>query len=343
VLGAALEAQVGRVPGASNAEQALDDWASVLSQARLLAEACERRAPGAFSARELETCAEWSRRRNEELFGWLAGDTDVQAALDPEDDALLLRAWQLRVGPLVGPGRRALAYRHVAVDEVQEFSPIEIQLLRGCLDERRSLTLAGDAQQLVAETGGFGSWSEMLAQLGVPGAAVDTLRVSHRSTREIMDFAMGVLRELREEDAQPLAARPGPPVETFRFGDRGACVAFLSEALHALSREEPLASVAILTPDAALSELYHEGLAASELPRLRRVADQDFTFAPGIEVTEIEQAKGLEFDYVVLVEVDAEWFPDAPRARRLLHVGATRAVHQLWVTAVGSPSPLLTP
>jgi DNA helicase-2/ATP-dependent DNA helicase PcrA len=152
---------------------------------------------------------------------------------------------------------------------------------------------------------------------------------------------MGILGELREEGSQPLAARSGPPVETFRFSDRGACVAFLSEALGALAREEPLASVAILTPDESFSLLYHEGLAASELPRLRRVAEQDFTFSPGIEVTEVEQAKGLEFDYVVLVEVDAEWYPDAARARRLLHVGATRAVHQLWVTAVGIPSPLL--
>jgi len=53
------------------------------------------------------------------------------------------------------------------------------------------------------------------------------------------------------------------------------------------------------------------------------------------------RAKGLEFDYVVLVEVGAERYPDAPRTRRLLHVGATRAVHQLWVIAVGEPSPVL--
>jgi DNA helicase-2/ATP-dependent DNA helicase PcrA len=341
VLDAALEAQARRVAGPATAAQALDDWASVLSQGRLLAEACERAGGGAFGARELELCAEWGRRRNEELFAWLAGDRDAPAALDPEDDALLLRAWQLRVGPLRGAGGRPLAYRHVAVDEVQEFSPLEIRLLMGCLDARRSLTLAGDAQQLVAETGGFGSWSELLAQLGVPGASVETLRVSHRSTREVMDFAFGVLGDLREEDAAPAAGRSGPPVEIFRFAERGACVAFLGEALRRLANEEPLASVAVLTPDAELSELYCAGLEASELPRLRRVADQDFAFAPGVEVTEIEQAKGLEFDYVVLVEVGAEWFPDAPRARRLLHVGATRAVHQLWVTAVGEPSPLL--
>jgi DNA helicase-2/ATP-dependent DNA helicase PcrA len=51
--------------------------------------------------------------------------------------------------------------------------------------------------------------------------------------------------------------------------------------------------------------------------------------------------KGLEFDYVVLVDVSAERFPDTPSSRRLLHVGATRAVHQLWVVATSEASPLL--
>ena len=99
--------------------------------------------------------------------------------------------------------------------------------------------------------------------------------------------------------------------------------------------------MAVLTPSPESSAVYAEGLAAGEVPRLRRVEEQDFTFTPGVEITEIEQAKGLEFDYVVLVEVTAEHFPDAPGARRLLHVAATRAVHQLWLACVGTPSPLL--
>jgi len=60
-----------------------------------------------------------------------------------------------------------------------------------------------------------------------------------------------------------------------------------------------------------------------------------------VEVTEIDQVKGLEFDYVILVEVTSAHFPDTPAARRLLHVGATRAVHQLWLTSVGTPSLLV--
>jgi len=118
-------------------------------------------------------------------------------------------------------------------------------------------------------------------------------------------------------------------------------VAFLADALKELSSKERLASIAVLTSSATLSVLYHRGLLTGEVPKVRRVENQDFTFAPGVEVTEIEQVKGLEFDYVILVEVSAANFPDTPAARRLLHVGATRAVHQLWLTSVATPSPLL--
>ena len=116
---------------------------------------------------------------------------------------------------------------------------------------------------------------------------------------------------------------------------------FLCDVLRALARTDPLASVAILTPDEASSDLYHDGLARGELPGLHRVTEGDFSFAPGVEVAEIEQAKGLEFDYVVLVDVSPAHYPDEPRARRRLHVGASRAVPQLWLTCVGTPSPLV--
>ena len=99
--------------------------------------------------------------------------------------------------------------------------------------------------------------------------------------------------------------------------------------------------MAVLTPGPDLSALYYDGLERSQVPRLRRVIQQNFSFSPGVEITEVDQVKGLEFDYIVLVEVSANAYPDNPLARRLLHVGATRAVHQLWLTAVGAPSPLL--
>lgn len=337
----ALQEQVRRVPGPPTVRQVVDDWGSTVSQAALLEEVLTQVAPGAFTAEEIQRAATWSRDRHDELIRWLNGDQEIQAERDIEDDALLLRAWQLRVGAIPGRNRQAVRYRHVAIDEVQDFSPLEVRVLFDCLDEHRSMTLAGDTQQHVMQDAGFTSWDAFFTHLGVAGTAVDTLRIAYRSTHEIVGFALGLLGDLREDDTPPTTTRSGPPVELFRFTDHGACVAFLAEAFAELSAKEPLAAIAVLTPSRELSALYHQGLERCEVPRLRRVEQQDFTFAPGIEVTEIDQVKGLEFDYVVCVEVSTTNFPETAAARRLLHVAATRAVHQLWLTSVGTPSALV--
>jgi DNA helicase-2/ATP-dependent DNA helicase PcrA len=334
----ALERHVHATAGPATPRQVIDDWASTFANKAALAEIIAADAPGAFSADELQRVADWARARYDEILAWLSGDDSVQAELDDEDEALLLYGWQLRVGALPGRGERALRYKHVAIDEVQDFAPIEVRVLLGCLDERRSITLAGDTQQHLVEHGGFRSWSEFLQQLGLEGTEISTLDVSYRCTHEIASFALAVLGDLREDTTPPKTVRSGPPVELFRFTDHGACVASLSDALKELVAQEPLASVALLTPSKELSRMYFNGLQTSEVPRLRIVDSQHFTFAPGIEVTEVEQVKGLEFDYVVLIESSAGSYPDTAGSRRRLHVGATRAIHQLWLTSVGTPA-----
>jgi DNA helicase-2/ATP-dependent DNA helicase PcrA len=336
----ALARQVARVPGARNAEQAFDDWASVLTQRGLLGEVFAEVAPGQFSERDLDRFVEWNRRRLEEIQSALAGDAEADAAIDPEDDALLLRAWQRRVGRLVGRSRRPLAYRHVVIDEVQDFAPVEVRVLLDSLHAESSITLAGDTQQHLVEHSGFTSWAGFFQELGLDGAEIETLKVSYRSSEPIMEFATSLLGDLQEED-EVVTTRTGPPVELFRLTDRGACVAFLSDVLRDLMAAEPNASVAILTPNATTSDVYFAGLERAELPRLRRIRDGEFPFKAGIEVTEVAQVKGLEFDYVVVLDVDATNYPDTPAARRALHVAATRAVHQLWMMSVGTPSPLV--
>lgn len=340
----ALEEHVRRHKGPATADQAVDDWTSVLVHCdELLPPVLDEVSPGAFSAADLRRAAQWCRDRNAELLGKVEDEEkQVKPELDAEDDALLLRAWQLRVGPLRGKGGAILRLRHLAIDEVQDFSPIEVRVLLETLDQRQSITLAGDTQQHVMQESGFTSWEAFFRHLGVQGTSVDTLKISYRCSAEVMRFAMALLGDLREDASMPESTRSGPPVETFRFTDTGACVAFLADALDALLHEEPLASVAVLTPAPEVSQAYYGGLQHADVPRLRLVENQSFTFAPGVEVTEIEQVKGLEFDYVILVEVNASRFSDTPSARRVLHVGATRAVHQLWVCSVGTPSSVLT-
>jgi len=58
-------------------------------------------------------------------------------------------------------------------------------------------------------------------------------------------------------------------------------------------------------------------------------------------VTEVREVKGLEFDYVILVDVNAGSYGEDAESRHLLHIGATRAAHQLWLIATAAPSPLI--
>lgn len=336
----ALRRQVARVLGPRSVEQAFDDWASVLTQRRLLAEVFAEFAPGQFRDRDLDRFVDWNRRRLEEMNSAIAGDAEADGALDAEDDALLLRAWQLRIGKLVGRSNRPHLYRHVAIDEVQDFAPLEVRVLLDSMQRDASITLAGDTQQHLMEHSGFTSWASFFDQLGLDGAEIETLKVSYRSSEQVMHFATSLLGELHE-DEEIATTRQGPPVELFRLTDRGACVAFLSDVLKDLMANEPMASVAVLTPSPVASDAYYEGLLKADLPRLRRIRNGEFPFKAGIEVTEVTQVKGLEFDYVVVLDVDSMSYPDTPAARRLLHVAATRAVHQLWMMSVGTPSPLV--
>ncbi len=340
LMGAALTRHIEHTPGRENADQAVEDWASVLTNRDLLLEIRDELGNDPFSNNEIDRIVEWSRKHVGTVHDFLAGE-DANAELDAEDDALLLRAWQLRVGPLRAKGRGALRFRHIVLDEVQDFSPIEVQVLLGCLDPNGSITLAGDTQQHVVENSGFTSWADFMEHLGVDGQEVETLKINYRSSAQISKFAFDVLGDLREDDERPPSSRQGPPVEMFRFTDTGACVFFLAEALHALADTEPMATIALITPSQEISAQYYAALARSEIPRLRLVREYDFSFKAGIEITELEPVKGLEFDYVIILDANAVHMPNTPRARRGLHVAATRAIHQLWVISTDKPSPIL--
>lgn len=330
-----LASHIARTPGKATGHQVMEDLQRVLTNtAALRAMVGDAMGPGNFNRamRWLdEQAASWAQR--------LEGHKDADARLDPEDDALLLRAWQLRGGPLQRAGRRDLRYAHMVLDEVQDFSPIEVQVLLDTLDKNQSITMAGDVRQHISESAGFSSWTEFLGRVGIEATALSTLQVSYRSTHPITRFALQVLDD--DDEPMPRTTRDGPPVELFRFGEHGACVAFLAEELSRLQRAEPNANVALLTPNAELSDTYAGGLIQAELQDVRRVVDQQFAFKPGIDVVEAREVKGLEFDYVVIIEASGRYWPDTAHHRRLLHVAATRAIHQLWLTSVGSVSPIL--
>jgi len=340
------------------ADDVLVDWAELLSdRARLTAAFVD---PGLATAGEVEALVNWTASLLRDPADWTddegkpiesvdgrALDEDEPAGrLDEEDDPLLLRLVQLRRGALVGRDVDAVEYSHVAIDEAQDRSAIEVQVLveatrqEGARKEDRSVTIAGDTAQRLVFDNHFSGWSELLEAIGQPGAVTSPLRLSYRSTAEVMQLARFILGPELAPD-EPLHAREGAPVEVHELGGIGEAVAFLSDALRGLAAREPTASVAVVARHPEQADVWYEGLARAEVANLRRVRRSDFRFEPGVDVTDVSQVKGLEFDYVVMVDVNAATYPDTVEARHLLHIGVTRAAHQLWMITTAEPSPLL--
>ena len=272
--------------------------------------------------------------------GRALNEGELQGRLDSDDLAIILRICQLKFGRLASPNGQSVRFEHVVVDEAQDHSPLVLQVLCETVQPGGPVTLAGDTAQRIYMDNGFSTWEGLISTLRLKAHILPPLAVSYRSTRQVMALARHVLGPLAPIES-PRDARDGAPVQLMRFDEQGEAVAFLADALKSLRDRERRSSVALVARTPTVAESYYVGLNRAEVPDLRRVRRQDFDFSPGIDVTDIFQIKGLEYDYIILLETTGADYPPIDEARHLFHVGATRAAHQLWLITSRPPSPLL--
>ncbi|WP_373046877.1 ATP-binding domain-containing protein [Vulgatibacter sp.] len=261
---------------------------------------------------------------------WEGTPEELGGTVDLEDLPLLLclRAW---AGSL-----EAAPISHLVLDEAEDFSLFELHVLGRSIEQSRGATLAGDEAQQTASS--FAGWRESLEVLGVGDASVCRLSTSYRCPRPVTELARHLLGSMAPAK-ETRAAREGAPVGRFTFADQAQAQLFVAGALRDLLDREPGASVAVITNEAEAARRFFPFVA--DRPDARLVLDGGFSFEPGIDVTDVDEAKGLEWDYVVVLDASARTFPATFDARRRLHVAVTRTTHQLWLVSGGAPSPLL--
>lgn len=214
-------------------------------------------------------------------------------------------------------------YDLLFVDEAQELGPFELELIGRA--HRGSIIVAGDAGQQVDPAANFRGWDQTLVDLGVPDAVRTTLQIGYRCPPPIAAFAQSLLAGER--------ARASEAVRFVPHAHESHLVAWLIGELRAMRAVDPTLTVGIVVRDAArFSRILGRSIPVVGAEELR----------PGaVHVVSVVDAKGLEFDTVVVADADARSFPDTPAARRALYVACTRATHQLVLAWAGSASPLL--
>jgi len=191
--------------------------------------------------------------------------------------------------PLAGP------FSHVIVDEAQDLTDAQWAMVRRRCPSG-SLTIVGDRAQ--ATVGFRGSWAGRLARAGIRDVHVAQLNINYRTTAQVMDAAASVIRQQMPEANVPVSIRSdGAPVRYVRPDEL-----------------EPILD--------AWLENHAEGIAAV-------IGHNTFAPRPRVAVLRPEQAKGLEFDLVLLYR--PERFGSGVEGAVRRYVSMTRATSQLVV------------
>jgi DNA helicase IV len=358
--------------GVRRSPDADDEW--TVADVPLLDEAAELLGADDSADRAMRRAAERQRREEEEEYA--QGVLDM-TGLSEEGvvDAATIARRNRDEGPDLTTAERAAAdrswaYGHVIVDEAQELSAMAWRMIMRRVPTR-SLTAVGD----VAQTGnaaGATSWAEMLDPYVKGRWREERLTVNYRTPAEIMTVAADVLADVapgerppesvREEGASPRAIRAGSssgfrqgeligadgqPDEGYRdeYGDRefaaeftradfGATVArVVDEELAGLTAAEE-GRLAVIAPAARLAEL------AAAIPSAMP-GDRAEALESPVALLTVTQAKGLEFDRVVLAD-PAGIIAQSPKGGHDLYVAITRATHRLAVVYEGQLPPVLT-
>lgn len=264
-------------------------------------------------------------------------------------------------------------YRHVIVDEVQDFTLVQLQLAKAlvCGNRERSvpedgLMLVGDDAQRIYSVG----YTVSEAGINIAGRRSTRLKQNYRNAREIIGTSIACTGEraveaidgevYRVSSADYISTRTGMSpllVEARDLEQQGDYIATEANRLHDDETAE-WHEMAVLSPFQEVLSVV--GSTLSRQDTRSHQLNRNSAPAKGlVTLSTFQRAKGLEFKVVFVVGMsrvgfptfpfrrdgltDDEWDEHKEQAKSILHVAMTRARDRLYVLYNGQPSELLEP
>jgi DNA helicase IV len=223
---------------------------------------------------------------------------------------------------------RAWAFGHIVVDEAQELSPMAWRLLMR-RSPNRSMTVVGDVAQ-TGDLGGASSWASVFGPYVADRWRLTELTVNYRTPAEIMELAASLLATIDPSLRPPTSVRSTGEEPRVVRTDSARLASAVAAAVRAESTRLDGGRLGVIAPAARVGELGSAVRAA--VPDASVGAQADLTQA--VTVLTVRQAKGLEFDSVIVAD-PAAIEADSPRGRSDLYVALTRATQRLTLVTDG--------
>lgn len=221
---------------------------------------------------------------------------------------------------LEGNGNQPCRVKHLLIDEMQDYSPIQYKVIQKLFPCRK--TVLGDAGQSVNP---YGSSTAETIQKSLTASEIMKLCKSYRSTFEITDFAQKIHPNAELEPV----ARHGEKPQILQFG---SAVEELSGIMGLIStyRKSGYKSLGIICKTEQQAREMADML-KSYANDINFLSSQSSAFVQGIVITSAHMAKGLEFDEVIIPQMDERNYR-SEIDESMLYVAVTRAMHRLTLT-----------
>ncbi|MBE6011621.1 MAG: helicase [Lachnospiraceae bacterium] len=230
---------------------------------------------------------------------------------------------------LEGNKHKNTVIKHVLVDEMQDYTPIQYIILKKIFN--CPMTILGDKYQRLNPY--TSSAMELISKI-FPGAECVELNKSYRSTIEIVDFS---LKLQENKDIIPME-RHGDKPEIIGLNTFEEEAGKISALISAYEKSD-YTSLGILCKTGSQAEvLYHELIKSHK--NISIIDSQSEALTEGIVITTIHMCKGLEFDEIIISGVSEENF-NTQIDQSFLYIACTRAMHKLYLTFTGEMSKFL--
>ena len=236
-------------------------------------------------------------------------------------------------------GLKTKPMKHIVIDECQDFSPFQVELLKK-VNPAATFSLVGDLYQGIRADEGIRSWDEWKGPVFDHRADLKQLTVSYRNTVEIMDLAQAVAARWPIDgicETKPVL-RHGEEPRIVRAQNEKERLALIRDQVRAW-QAEGYHSIALIEKTAEQAGALFRRIGAELGARL--LSETDAEYRGGVMILPASIAKGMEFDCVGVCDASAESFPDDEFLCRVLYVMMTRPLHRLCVWHKGDPSPML--